>query len=171
MENMTEKERDLLIRDLSCRVPYHVAVVPENPKIPIGILRSIDKDGRCYVFSDETPLDVSEIKPLLKSIPKMTKKERKEIIYNIFQDSDKLEIMLPSGEISGVDPNIMPSFNVNTAAGYIEELYKRYYDIHDLLEMDLAIEANRENSPYQFYPEDDPEIIITPKVFILPRKP
>ena len=68
---MTQKEKDLLLQDLSSRLPY--GVILECCELVGEELRTITKEG--LINND---YDIDEVKPMLFPLSGMTEEQRKE---------------------------------------------------------------------------------------------
>lgn len=134
-KNMTQEDKELLLRDLCARLPYGVVV-----KHPYGFgkLESITKEGSEYDFTFDThddnyyKLDKS-IKPYLRPMSSMTEEEDKEICqfmkdYNLLPGSNKVGVFC--GEI-------------------VDWLNAHHFDYRGLIEKGLAIAVTEENNPYK----------------------
>ena len=135
---MTQEEKQLLLKDLSARLPYGVFCV--------GVTYELDDDGERYIpikvknilteihnYKLETifvrlglisSCKLETVKPYLRSISSMTEEEK--INYQAFFNYDGVEY-----------PD-----------EYIDWLNKNMFDYRGLIEKDLAIEVTKENNPY-----------------------
>ena len=68
---MTQKEKDLLLQDLSSRLPY--GVILECCELVGEELRTITKEG---LINDD--YDIEEVKPMLLPLSSMTEEQKKE---------------------------------------------------------------------------------------------
>lgn len=124
---MTQEEKELLLKNLCARVPYHV-------KVRVWLGDWIVED--CVLDLEHNYADVlrdafyynkiKDIKPYLRPISSMTDEERKE--YKRFVSF--------SGSPGG-------------AAIFIDWLNARHFDYHNLIERGLAIEVTKENNSYE----------------------
>lgn len=120
---MTQKDKELLIKDLSCRILYG-AIVNVNGISNVK-LTSVSWYGEVGVDDGSTYLyPISEIKPYLFPISSMTEGQKEEycqlqqkIIYNS-KDFVNTDIM-----------------------NYINWCYKNHIDVNGLIPLDLAIDA------------------------------
>lgn len=141
---MTEKEKQLLLIDLSARLPYGVIVdykdsphdwnnwmistlhKPEYSQN--GSLISVDGDGwisytkydGCGLSTGSRPLHLDKNKPYLRQISSMTEEERDE--YNIIKCSVCKE-------------------DDEDCAGLIDWLNEHHFDYRGLIEKGLALKA------------------------------
>lgn len=124
---MTQEEKELLFKNLSARLPYHVKVKVwlEDWTTEEGVLdlehnyADVLRDAFYYG-------KIKDIKPYLRPISSMTDEERKE--YKRF--------VAFSGSPGG-------------AAIFIDWLNANHFDYLNLLENGLAIEVTKENNPYK----------------------
>lgn len=127
---MTQTEKELLMKDISCRIPYGVIVNVNG--ISNVKLTSVSWYGEVGVDDGSTYLyPISEIKPYLFPMSSMTDAEKEEycqlqqrVIYN------------SKGPVN------------EDAAKYINWCYKKHLDINNLIPMGLAIDATGLNILY-----------------------
>ena len=125
---MTQKDKELLLKDLCARLPYGVKFLRESWNFEwdeelsvIEVLKDIDKDG--YINNTKV-YTVDDIKPYLFPLSSMTEEEKEEycqlqqrVIYN------------SKGVIN------------EDVTKYINWCYKKHLDINNLIPMGLAIDA------------------------------
>lgn len=133
---MTREDKDLLLKDLSARLPYHV-------RCKVWL-----KDGT----TEEGPLDlehnyadvlrdafyynkIKNIKPYLRPMSSMTKEERSYYEDRWFEGYHCIH-----GDDMVSEPEI-PS--------YIDWLNAHHFDYRGLIQLGLAIEVTKENNPYK----------------------
>lgn len=81
---MTQEQKDLLLKDLSARLPYGVKfpMMCWDEKIGETIrpvtLYSINQDGYCHVSEDDYSPYIDEVKPYLFPMSSMTEEQRCE---------------------------------------------------------------------------------------------
>lgn len=137
---MTQEEKQLLLKDLSARLPYGVKIsrVVEDyisePRIP----RTINIDG-CIVIENEPFNDgipdvdywyICEVKPYLRPMSSMTKEEEKE--YN--------QLCYNCQEQDSVDYNITELDRIQLIY-VVDWLNAHHFDYRGLIEKGLALEA------------------------------
>ena len=129
---MTQKDKELLLKDLCARLPYGVKFLRESWNFEwdeelsvIEVLKGIDKDG--YINNTKV-YTVDDIKPYLFPMSSMTEEEKEEycqlqqrVIYN------------SKGVIN------------EDVTKYINWCYKKHLDINNLIPMELAIDATNLN--------------------------
>ena len=135
---MTQKNKELLLKDLCARLPYGVKVQHLSHQIPLKIL-SINPNGVTWVTGDKGypfEVDWANCKPYLFPLSSMTD-EQKEFIKNKFcYDWD-------------IDdhPNSLWAHCIDI--GDIDELidwfHKNHIDYRGLIPMGLAIDATGKN--------------------------
>ena len=120
---MTQAEKELLMKDISCRIPYGVIVningISNVKLISVSWYGEVGvDDGSTYLYP------ISEIKPYLFPMSSMTDTEKEEycqlqqrVIYN------------SKGAVN------------EDVAKYINWCYKKHLDINNLIPMGLAIDA------------------------------
>ena len=125
---MTQQDKDLLLRDLSARLPYGVKAI-----------RYIERNNKVEQLIPELNLSfrlvelfISNhefiVKPYLRPISSMTKDEEKE--YN-----KTLCVIHGHGSFSTIDT--------------FDYLLSHHFDVHDLIPKGLAIAITDNNNPYK----------------------
>lgn len=132
---MTQEEKQLLLKDLSARLPYGVKFLREswnyewNQELSvIELLEDIDKDG--YINNTKV-YTIEDIKPYLRPMSSMTKEESKE-----YTNIDNRSYSCPT------DYAHIP------ASDRIDWLLKNHFDYRGLIPKGLVIEVTEENNPY-----------------------
>lgn len=127
---MTQEEKQLLLKDLSCRIPYGVIVdVDENHKVMMEFVNwyeevSVD-DGSNDLYT------ISQVRPYLRPLSSMTPEEKKYIKYKWgYSDWDTLNDFINYTLIDTCD-----------AESFIDWLNANYFDYRGLIEKGLAIDA------------------------------
>ena len=119
---MTQKQKDLLLKDLCARLPHGVKVQCLSHQIPLKIL-SINPNGVTWLTGDKGypfEVDWKDCKPYLFPLSSMTRKQERE-----WQS-------LMVCDIYGIFYHTIESFDY---------LYKNHIDIRGLIPMDLANDA------------------------------
>lgn len=121
---MKRKEKELLIRDLCARLPYHTKVLYRG-----GIT-----DLTTYARS----VSLEGCKPYLRRMSSMTDEEKKR--FDDFCVIDE--------ELWGKRPDGFANQAVIMSNG-IDYLLSRHIDFRGLIDMGLAIEVTEDNNPYK----------------------
>lgn len=114
---MTQEDKQLLLKDLSARLPYGVKILQGG--VVIETLQSICKVGdNDYTVNPITNdmyngFHIEQVKPYLRPMSSMTEEERKEFDYNV-----------PCDFYSDID-----------------WLLEHHFDYRELIEKGLALEA------------------------------
>ena len=148
---MTQEEKNLLIKDLCCRLPYGVKIsIPElwiNEK-KIEVLNEIFKgDDGLYRVNDSGML-IKHIKPYLFPLSSMTEEQSIEL-FKLFGISlvdsigaDYIKI----NECTGITFFLNKGFDVETHLDkLIDWLNKNHFDYRGLIPMGSAIDATNLN--------------------------
>lgn len=127
---MTREDEELLLKDLSCRIPYGVFVkIDGMPKIVK--LTSISCYGEVSVDDGSTYLyPISEVKPYLFPLSSMTKEQEKELKYLCDWENDRWSGLVVIQE---------DEFCMNTEI--IDWLNKNHFDYRGLIKKSLALDA------------------------------
>ena len=136
---MTQKQKDILLKDLCARLPYGVKVQCLSHQIPLKIL-SINPNGVTWVTGDKGypfEVDWSDCKPYLFPLSSMTEEHKRELskICNCFIHFTDWEIHFPNYEDN----------NMGNWQKIVSWVYKNHYDINGLIPMGLATDATDKN--------------------------
>lgn len=123
---MTQEDKQLLLKDLCARIPYHT-LVQLNPgaynKPETCLLTGVHGE-KVHLNVDSDPFRVDNIKPYLRPMSSMTEEERKEWNY----------LYLP-----------LPHNNEATESQRrIDWLNAHHFDYRGLIEKGLALEAKED---------------------------
>lgn len=122
---MTKEEKELLLKDLCARIPYHT-LVQLNPgaynKPETCLLTGVHGE-KVHLNVDSDPFRVDNIKPYLRPISSMTKEESKEY--------KKFSLIV----VQNYDGVILPNMNE------INWLNAHHFDYRGLIKRGLALEA------------------------------
>ena len=136
---MTQKEKDLLLRDLCARLPYKVKIsIPElfTNKEQTETLNEIFKGKDDLYRVNDSGILIEYIKPYLFPLSSMTKEQ----LFEVQEILGKNEIEIEDGFL-----HIIDSYR-NTIAyleilAVLEWFCKNHFDINNLITMGLAIDA------------------------------
>ena len=139
---MTQENKELLIRDLSARLPYGVKVQFEgwDEEIEdyvdiVDTLYSVNLDKWVNVSETDNEIIIEGIKPYLFPMSSMTKEQKKEY-YNLCIEEEREQIEF--GEW------ITRVYYHNTIES-IDWLNKNHFDYRGLIEKGLAIDSTGKN--------------------------
>lgn len=120
---MTQEEKQLLLIDLSARLPYKVyAQISDEYCDYTSAIESIDIDGFVKDF-EGVQIEIEKIKPYLFPLSSMTSKQRAELSMLVANEYDMLK-----------------SFLIE-----IEFYHKHHFDYRGLIEKGLAIDCTNLN--------------------------
>ena len=138
---MTQKDKELLLKDLSARLPYGVKVQQFDDKYGYKLL-GIDDDELhidCPVYGEgDGYVEVDYCKPYLRPMLSMAEEERMEL-ESLDWRVDELDFNNPW----------TPSGDIEIVLNGIKWLLKHHFDINGLIPLGLAIEVNESNNPYK----------------------
>ena len=131
---MTQEDKELLLRDLCARLPYHCRVFYEYVD---------DLDGKTYEYSltlntwciNEFNSDKAVVKPCLHPMSSMTRKELYEVQEILGKGIEIHDVF-----ISIVDSSIN-TFSYLELQAVFDWLNAHHFDYRGLIEKGLAIEA------------------------------
>lgn len=137
---MTQKNKELLTKDLCARLPYDVKVLYDNKVYNIdyvsGTYEEIKLDD-CY---NNYTLNISDVKPYLFPLSSMTKEQ----LFEVQEIMGKNEIEIGDGFLSIIDSDRNTITYLEILA-LLEWFYKNHFDINGLIEKGLAIDATNLN--------------------------
>ena len=127
---MTQEEKDLLLKDITARLPYGVKIKRSNCPINLsvnGILGEYVHHIPYYVGGniEINTTKIDEVKPYLRPMSSMTEEERTEYFLLKHRDNDR-------------DDNIIL---LDEASTLIDWLNKHHFDYRGLIEKGLALKA------------------------------
>ena len=140
---MNKEDKELLLKDLSARLPYNVKVKVECGDIPYGptVLSKLDIKRKVALFDFEVRIE--NCKPYLRPMSSMTEEEKKELLQISNFDSDVDDICYDS--ICCIERT---SIDIADIANFISWLNAHHFDYRCLIEKGLAIAVTKENNPY-----------------------
>lgn len=131
---MTQIEKELLMKDISCRIPYGVIVNVGG--ISNVKLTSLSWYGEVGVDDGSTYLyPISEIKPYLFPLSNMTEEQKKEY-YNLCTEEEREEREFGEWVTKVYYHNTIES---------IGWLIKNHFDVYGLIPKDLALDRTKLN--------------------------
>ena len=140
---MTHEDKELLLKDICARLPYHIKCQMEDDFIinDSPLYDYILSEKHIELFRNHKGF---YIKPYLRSLSSITEEERKEI-GNLIKENRSS----PYGIINnkGID-NLLFSVSV-TSSFLIDWLNAHHFDYRELIEKGLAIAVTKENNPYK----------------------
>lgn len=131
---MTQRDKQLLIKDLSARLPYSVWGLHRGEDLPLYV---IDGSGAYMVLGYNAwfDLEIVPFKPYLRPMSSMTEEERKELSkilnYEFYVDDD----------FALVAEDDRHRIRFELCEDYIDWLVSHHFDYRGLIPMDLALEA------------------------------
>ena len=139
---MTQKDKELLFRDLCARIPYNVKCYNSKYRPDLAeeiICITVNYNHPCVQLGTYL-YKLEQVKPYLFPLSSMTKEQ----LFEVQEILGKNEIEIEDGFLNIIDS----SRNTIT---YLEILallnwfYKNHFDINDLIPMGLAIDATNLN--------------------------
>jgi len=131
---MTLENKELLLKDLSTRLPYVVkGTITYDKSNTVFTVEGINNN--VLHLSDAEECYVEDFKPYLRPLSSMTEEEKKDILQslNIHGDIDNEGNLL-----LGVECDII---TLKVCKKYLGELNKRMFDVCHMIEKGLALEA------------------------------
>ena len=133
METMTQKDKELLLKDLCARLPYGVKVQTAYPDAKI--LEGIQFPDYIGISDGYYSLDVMECKPYLFPLSSMTEEQKKE--YNYW----KHEVPVCRYEYG----DVVEEIELYDSPESFEYLIENHFDYRGLIPMGLAEDATDKN--------------------------
>lgn len=141
---MTQEEKQLLLKDLCARIPYHT-LVQLNPgaynKPETCLLCGVDGE-KVYLNVDSDPFRVDNIKPYLRPMSSITEEEKDEL-YTAMDWYGEID------ETGNVYTKGQEKVYRETFYEYTDWLNSHHFDYRGLIKKGLALEA-----PEGMYKED-----------------
>lgn len=139
---MKKEDKELLLQDLSMRLPYGVKCQAHN-----GALICVNaNNGIAVVQTDRGVRQVliENLKPYLRPISSMTEEEKEDLLnYVVGKDGAINFEVCNDGYIRGVGM-VWVNFQPNTTSRYVGWLLKNHFDLMDLIPKGLALEATKD---------------------------
>lgn len=149
---MTQKDKDLLLKDLCARLPYEVKVQYEDGIFTIDHISAMYEEVKLNTPNNYT-IDVLDIKPYLYPMSSMTEEQKEDLFkfcnFYTYEDWEGKKTEVWGIEIaSRLDPvycydHTFRMWGIDMRT--IDWLLKNHFDIYGLIPMDLAIDATRLN--------------------------
>lgn len=144
---MTQEDKELLLKDLCARLPYEVILLAPNRKV------TYQTDGN----TSAELLVEEEWKPYLRSLPSMTREEKKELerlidkkLNEIEQDDDEEWSPWVLHYTTGIRNSIGgEKFYFDDMSFIYDWLNSHHFDYRGLISKELAIKVTKENNPYK----------------------
>lgn len=140
---MTQDEKELLLKDLSARVPYDVKIRVEYP-----YLKEEEWHPEILCWSDllrlcvaNTSIILEEFKPYLFPMSSMTDEQKSYLYYNTKFDVDRYGDLITKFD---EDDNYLYT-DLYDYLFIIDWLNKNHFDYRGLIEKGLAIDATGKN--------------------------
>jgi hypothetical protein len=131
---MTQNEKDLLLKDLSSRLPYGVKVKYENEIFDVEYVCPMYEEVKLDIPETWT-VGVSEVKPYLFPMSSMTEKQKKE--YNGWKH------IIPVCHYEYGD--VVEEDELWDSPWSYQYLIENHFDCNDLIPLGLAIDATNKN--------------------------
>lgn len=138
---MIQESKELLIKDLSSRLPYKTKVrYSSNEKFITCILDSVNPRYETVdLWSKDvcfTSININKVKPYLFPFSSITKEQ----LFEVQEILGKNEVKIYDGFFHIVDSD-RNTFTFLEVSALIEWFYKNHFDIHGLIPLGLAIDA------------------------------
>ena len=149
---MNQQDKELLLKDLSTRLPYGVMVkTPYNDAKLIGIVRrkGYTKETEYIdVITDKQTYPIRYVTPYLRPLSSMTEEEFESLKEYSGLKYDQLDLAsFQNGTYKCLDFYLseVPSYVVILVFDWLN---KNHFDYRGLIERGLAIKVTKENNPY-----------------------
>lgn len=147
---MKQEDKELLLQDLSARLPYGVKALyygSEEKVLTVDTIEAIYIQPSVEIVIGQYGLELDEVKPYLRPMSSMTEEEKKEFIeyagYEIEESVNGRHYEYYLKDFCGTPNN--PSVNANG----VDWLNKKMFDYRGLILKSLAIEVTEDNNPYK----------------------
>lgn len=129
---MTQKEKDLILKDLSCRLPYRPLISINGERYRMEEIRNALIGIDTYKTTVDG-CDIEQVKPYLFPRSSMTSKQMEEY--------ESLCIKVTSERTEFYTGVTFTTDDFYDTVESIEYLYKNHIDVNGLIPMGLAIDA------------------------------
>ena len=138
---MTQEEKELLLKDLSARLPYGVKIELTWWVMGEGtcINTTLEPDHIEQLLNDE--YGDTEIKPYLRPLSSMTEEEFDDMFNKLYSAQEEFFRNCSNTDTIG-------KIIANDSVRY-DYLNKKMFDYRGLIPKGLAIEVTEENNPYK----------------------
>ena len=138
---MIQEDKELLLKDLSARVPYGViaksSIIIDGNNVE-GKIASCTPFGEGFISIGFIEIPVTKIKPYLRPMSSMTEEEKNELHNNSEEKwANALDFSL--SPVSGGEVNV--ELESIAEAAEIDWLNAHHFDYRGLIEKGLALEA------------------------------
>lgn len=153
---MTQKDKELLLKDLSARLPYGVKAVLTQTNCRDSVNKVSEKD--LYSFRTGRPLEedygqhdyyrvvVTDIKPYLFPLSSMTDEMLEELNANgFFKYRDTIANVSHLESKSGINEEIYTYIDIECISFLIKYFHSNHIDYKGFIETGLAIDATGKN--------------------------
>jgi len=155
---MTQEDKELLLRDLSARLPYGLYTTVRDPEENddfqsfevLGIKEDLVWVKNIMIGVDHFDT-IEVVKPYLRPMSSMTEEEMQDAREKFFEGSDHYDID-DIGEIyadTGQPYTSIYTLSFVRLFGYVDWLNAHHFDYRGLIGKGLAIEVTKENNPYE----------------------
>lgn len=145
------ENKDLLIRDLGCRIYTDTQILVISDSSDHGFLEGEVNSILMPYHIEAFKAGTIEIMPYLRSMSSMTEEEKKELLRVVVgKKSVKYFQVLSNGSIISTDAKIQSSynfemhwvdFNKDTVTSYFDWLNAHRFDYRGLIKMKIALKA------------------------------
>ena len=155
LKNMNKEDKELLLKDLCARLPYHPKIHVEHRIFELIETVDLDMwgfDGKIKLLRDDNEtfcyISLEECKPYLRPMSSMTEEEFAEL-HNICPHStfNKTNIRTWVVGLNGSDYGRIT--RVDEMCIFINWLLENHFDFMGLIPKNLAIEITESNNPYK----------------------
>ena len=158
---MTQEDKELLLKDLCARLPYHVMVCVNNDKNALPLMGiTFEKESKIFNCPSRYACEIgggafshTDVRPYLRPISSMTEEEKLHVklTYGFFYHDGVLD-NVHIFEVGGTydrDGNYEPPceyrqekhVNIEQVLDFIHWLNAHHFDYRGLIEKGLALEA------------------------------
>lgn len=133
---MTQKNKELLTKDICARLPYDVKVLYDNKVYNIDYVSGTYEEIKLDDIYTNYTLNISVVKPYLFPLSSMTSEQ----LFEVQEMLGKNEIEIEDGFLRIVDSD-RNTISYLEILALLEWFYKNHFDINGLIENGLAIDA------------------------------
>lgn len=141
MKELTKKDKELVLSDISARLPYGIFVKDNHESL----------DGKPIIYTLDYHPWIDTCKPFLRPLSSMTEDERKELSDLINKEINSNDDDFPFSlyGTTGIKCNLGGDrFYFDEMITVYDWLNAHHFDYRGLIEKGLAIKVTEDNNPY-----------------------
>lgn len=139
---MTQKQKDLLLKDLCARLPYGVKVLYDNQVKELQYIEAVYNEVKLLDSTMNYTVDIEEVKPYIFPLSSMSEDQKYEFYLKFFTndyDFDYFKFYLDNGRLHKLLTSLLAVEEI------IDWFHKNHIDYRGLIPTGLAEDATGKN--------------------------